>query len=453
MNLVERARRAWKTDNLLRTVVKNSSLLFSSNSLGILLSIITSVFSSRALGVQGFGVLAAITTFAAVADKVLSFRIGELVVKYAGEAITKGDKERGAAVFKVAALTEMGVSFLSFGLIILFAPLAAQYFAKDASLSNWFILYGLIIPLSLTFESSSALLQISGKYKFQAGINLAQNVITAAIVVIAFFIGTNAFSMIVIAYLAGKAVSGIGYLVYSMIEANGLFGAEWWRSSLTFLPPAKEFWGFAFSSNFSGTINLLVRDSDVLWVNLLIDPLHGGYYKLAVSLIGFMLIPIDPFIKTSFPEITRAVTEKAWARVRTLLRRLTLISGGFSLAFGLGFGMFGQWVITMVYGPDFAPAWLPAMVLFVGYGFANTFFWNRPLSLALGEPYFPLGVTIIFGAAKIGVSYWLLPKYGITLQAGLMSLYFVLTISLIMLRAFSIIRKKENVEQAVTIQP
>lgn len=452
MNLLNRTAAAWKNDNLLRRVVRNSSLLFSSSTLGILLSILTSVFSSRALGVELFGILAAITTFAAVADKLLSFRIGELVVKYTGAALAKGEKEKGAAVFKVAALTEMAVSFLSYGLIVLFAPLAASYFAKDASLAHWFILYGLIVPFGLTYESSTALLQVGGKYKFQAGLNLIQNLSTAGLVLYAFISKQNAFPIIVSAYLAGKAVSGFGYLLYSFREAESMFGPGWFKARLSLLPPAREFWGFAFSSNFSGTMNLLVRDSDVLWVNALLDPIHGGYYKLAVSLIGFMLIPVDPFIKTSFPEITRTVAEKTWGRLRLLLRRLTMISGAITLLFGIGFALIGEWAITVVYGAEFAPAWRPAMLLFLGYGFANTFFWNRPLSLALGEPYYPLIVTFLVGAAKIGLSALLLARYGIALQASLMSAYFVTSITLILVRAFSVIHQMEKQQQADTIQ-
>lgn len=447
MNLLTKVRAAWETDPLLRQVVKNSSYLFSSSTLGIGLNILTSIFSSRALGVAGFGVLAAITTFAAVADKLLSFRIGELVVKYSGAALTRGDRNGAAAVFKVSALTEIAVSLLSYLIVVLFSPWAALYFAKDASLAPWFMLYGLIIPAGLTYETSSALLQIAGRFRLQAIINFIQNFITTVFVAIAFF-SPDPFPMVVIGYLAGKTFSGMSYLVFSWYQANQSFGTGWWKASFNLLPPAREFWGFAFSSNFSGTVNLFVRDSDILWVNYFLSPLQGGYYKLAVSLIGFMLIPIDPFIKTSFPEITRAVTEKAWAKLRKLLKRLTLLSAGATLLFGLLFALAGKPLIALVYGDAFVPSWTPAMILFFGYGFANIFFWNRPLMLALGEPYYPLLVTMAAGGAKIILSLLLITRFGINVQAAIMSAYFVLSITLILFKGFGTVHKFEKLDQA-----
>ncbi len=415
-------------------MVKNSGYLFSSSSLGIVLGILTSLFATRALTETGFGVLGAIQTFAMVADKLLSFRIGEVVVKYTGAALSKGDKPTAAAVFKTAALTEASVSLLSYLLIVALAPLAAQWFAKDASLAPLFILYGLIVPAGLVYESASALLQVGGNFRAQAALNLAQNLLTAGVVMYAFFAGAG-LPMVVIAYLAGKTLFGLGYAFLGLRRASALFGAEWWRVSLRHLPPAREFWGFAFSSNFSGTVNLLVRDSDILWVNYFFSPAQGGYYKLAVSLVGYMLIPIDPLIKTSFPEISKAVAEGAWARLKRLLRRLTLLSGGFTLLFGTGLFLLAEPLLfRWVYEPKYLPALAPALVLWLGYGLANTLFWNRPLILALGEPFFPLLVSILAGLGKIALSLWLVPRYGMNAQAWLMSTYFILSIGFISAR-------------------
>jgi len=430
VSLWQKAIAIWREDNLLRRVVKNSSYLFSSSTLSIGFNIIASVFSTRALDVFGFGILAAVTTFAAVADKLLSFRIGELVIKYAGQSLAQGEKERAAAVFKTAALTELGVSVLSYLLIVLTAPLAAFYFAKDARLAPFFIFYGLIVPAGFIYESSSALLQISGHFRSQAVLNLAQSVVTAGIVFYAYFSGAG-LQMVLTAYLVGKTITGFGFAALALRSARKLFGSGWWRVSLRLLPPQQEFWTFAFSSNFSGTINLFVRDSDILWINYFLSPLEGGYYKLAMSIIGFMMMPIDPFIKTSFPEISKAIAERAWERLRNLLRRLTAISASVTLGFGLVLLVAGQWIIGLVYGVKFIPALAPALILLIGYGCANIFFWNRPLILASGKPIYPLLVMTFAGLGKIGLSFWLVPRYGMYAQAALMSAYFVITIGLI----------------------
>ncbi len=435
----------WRDDALLRQVVKNSSYLFSSSTLSIGFNVVASVFSTRALDVFGFGVLGATQAFAAVADKLLSFRIGELVIKYTGQALANGNKERAAAVFKTAALTELGVSLLSYLLIVLAAPWAAFYFAKDVGLAPYFIFYGLIVPAGFIYETSSALLQISGHFRSQAVLNLSQSVATAGIVLYAFLTGAG-LQMVLTAYLVGKTITGLGFAVLALLRARDLFGSGWWRVSFRHLPPQREFWGFAFSSNFSGTVNLFVRDSDILWINYFLSPLEGGYYKLAMAIIGFMLMPIDPFIKTSFPEISKAVAEKAWERLANLLRRLTVISASVTFGFGLVLLVFGQWIIALVYGVKWVPALVPALILLVGYGIANIFFWNRPLILALGKPVYPLLVMAVAGIGKILLSLWLVPRFGMTAQAVLMSTYFMVTIGLIVWRGLREVNRLSRVE-------
>ena len=103
-----------KKDKLLRKVLTNTSYLLSSNVLSMGLSMVQSILAGRLLGVAGLGVIGTITTFASTLNRVFSFRMNELVVKYFGEASVKNENERAAAVIKAAALSEAGSAVLSF---------------------------------------------------------------------------------------------------------------------------------------------------------------------------------------------------------------------------------------------------------------------------------------------------------------------------------------------------
>ncbi len=435
MSFFNRLTDSGRDDALLRRVVKNSGYLFSSSTLSVGLGALTSVFTARALDAPGLGIFGAITAFAAAADKLLSFRIGELVIKYAGQALAQGQKERAAAVFKVAALTELTVSLLSYLLILFTAPWAAVWFAGDVRLAPLFVFYGLIIPAGFIYESASALLQVGGRFRSQAALNLAQSIVTAAIVFYAFLSGAG-LQTILAAYLAGKTITGLGFAVLAFWRARGMFGPGWWRVSFHHLPEQREFWKFAFSSNFSNSVNLFVRDSEVLWVNYFLSPTEGGYYKLALTIINLAMLPVDPFIKTSFPEISKAVAEKAWERLKSLLRRLTAISAAITFSIALVLLIAGR-PITLIFGPQYTPALAPALILLIGYGTANIFFWNRPLLLSLGHPTFPLVVMTGAGLLKIGLGIWLVPQYGYLVQAGLMAAYLTVSVSVIVWRGLT----------------
>src|SRR5512139_3788603 len=124
---------------LLRRVVKNSSYLFSTTGVSAGLGMLQGILVARLLGVDGYGIVGVITLFTGVVNNLVSFRMGELVIKYVGEYTEAGDDPRAAAVFKLSALVEMGASVVAFVLLVLLAPLAAQYLAKDPSTAGLFI--------------------------------------------------------------------------------------------------------------------------------------------------------------------------------------------------------------------------------------------------------------------------------------------------------------------------
>lgn len=442
MTPFQRVWTTWREDGLLRSVIKNSTYLFSGNTVAAGLGMLQGILAARTLGVLDWGVVAGVMTFASSVDRLLSFRMSELVIKYMGEALAQDDRPRAAAVFKAAALVETGTSLLSYLLVFLAAPLAATLFSKDPAAAPFFIFYGLIIPAGFAYETSTAVLQIGGHFRSQAALNVIQGVLTAGLIVFAFFTHGSIW-LILAAYLLGKTISGFGLAALAFRYMHNAIGPDWWKVSFDRLPPRRDFWAFAFSSNFSGTVNLFAKDSEVLWIEYFLGPKAGGYYRTGMAIINFVLMPIDPFIRTSFPEIARAVTEKAWQRLRLLLRRLTLISTAWTGTVILAFLLAGQQIITLMYGAQYAPAATITLILLVGYGTANILFWNRPLILSLGKPTYALIVMLAVGLAKVVLGYLLVPICGATAEAILLSGFFVISIGLIVWRSFHEIRRLE----------
>src|SRR4030042_5705654 len=98
-------------------------------------------------------------------NRLSSFRMNELVVKYFGEAVLQQKRERAAAVVKAALLGETISAVLSFLVILLLAPLAAEKLADDAATTRLFILYGTMILANFATETSMGALQVRKKLK------------------------------------------------------------------------------------------------------------------------------------------------------------------------------------------------------------------------------------------------------------------------------------------------
>ncbi len=431
---------SWKQDNLVRKIVRNSGYLFIGNTLS---SVVQSVLTARLLGVLGFGIIGTIISFASNINRLLSFRMGELVGKYVAQYLAEGKKDLAAAALKAAALTETLTSLAAYLLLVLSAPLAARYIIKDSTTAPLIAIYGLALLANFVTETSTGFLQVSGHFRSQGVISFIQSVITAGVIVYAYIVKGDIW-MVMGAYLLGKSINGLALAGVAAWWARRILGPGWLRAPLKLLPERRKFWGFAVSTNMSGTITMLTRDNEEVWISFLLSPEKTGYYKAAKALINLVMLPITPFIGATYPELTRAVTEKAWARLRSLLRRLTTLSAAWTGAVALGFLVLGRWLITVFYGAAFGPSYPALLILLVGYGLANTLYWNRNLLLSLGQPNYPLKVTVILGFAKIVLTFLLVPLLGYLAEAALLSAFQAISVTLLAWRGLREVRVQES---------
>jgi O-antigen/teichoic acid export membrane protein len=440
---------AWKQDRLLHRVVRNSSYLLVSNTLSAVLSILT----ARLLGASGFGVLGAITDFTANINRLFSFRMGDVVIKYAGEFQVKGEKRRSAAVVKAAALTEAASSVLAFLVLLVLAPLGARLFTEDVRMAPLIALYGLSILTNITTETSTAVLQLGNHYRSQALVNLAQSVITAGLIVYAYLHQAGILAILG-AYLVGKAILGLSPMVLAIYWLPRMYGRDWWKASFSLLPPRRELVRYAMSTNLHGTLNMIGRDSEILWINLFLSPTVGGYYKVAKAIVNVLVMPIQPFIATTFPEITRTIAASQWERLKGLLKRITILSAAWTGAVALGlivFGrpvLFGEWTLFgqtfSLYQAEYLPAYPVILILVLGYGVPNILFWNRSMLLAFGLPEYALKVGFWTTLAKTLLTILLVPAAGYLMEASLLSAYFIVSIALLVWRGLTELRKAEK---------
>lgn len=444
LNPIQKMWQALRGDVLLRRVLRNSSYLFSSNSLTLGLAFVQSIFAARLLGVSELGVLGVVTGFSSTVNRLFSFRMGDVVVRYLGDYLPREQNHRAAALVKVAALTEAATSILAFLVLLLLAPVGANILAKDIAYAPLFRFYGLSILGGLMVETATGVMQSSDRFNQLALVNLAQSFLTAAVILSAFLVKGDLW-MITSAYLLGKMILGIAPVVLAWRSLGTTLGSGWWRAPMVGLPPWKVLGKFALNTNLSATVNMLVRDSEVLWVALFLDPVAAGYYKIALAISSFIPIPIIPFISTTFPEISRSIAGSAWAQLRGLLKRITLVSAVLTAGIAVFLVFFGRWVI-LIYGPAYLPAYPALMVLLVGYGFSNLVFWNRPLLLALDLPSYPFWATLGSGLAKILLAFVAIPVYGTVGAAALLAGYFLLSGALMAIRGLRQMQVRQSME-------
>ncbi len=446
--------KTWGKDVVLKKVIGNSAYLFGSQAVSAVLSILT----ANLLGVTSFGALGVVIGFVTNINRLLSFRMADFVVRYMGGFLAEEKRKEASAVLKAAALTELGTSLVAYVVLVLLSGWGASTFAKDPTTRSLFIIYGITILGNVMTETATGALQVTGHFRSQALLNLLQSLLTAGLFVLVFVNQGGIFSVMLV-YLAGKLILGIGPVLLAFYWLPKSLGKGWWRTPMRGnLPPRKPMIRFALSSNFSGTITILARDSEVLWVSYFFDTTVGGYFKVALAVINLMVMPVTPFISTSFPEITRHIAKKQWAQLKQLLTRVTVIAGAWTGVVAAGLLLLGRQLLfspwslfghtIFIYKEGYAPAYSVLLVLLIGFGIANIFFWDRSLLLSFGKAELPLKVSFFAMLGKVTLAFLIVPTLGYLAEASLFSAYFVVTVGVLALRGLAEIRHQSRMSPA-----
>jgi O-antigen/teichoic acid export membrane protein len=442
MPLIQKIRSFLQNDPIIQRVLRNSSYLFSSNIISSGLGVVQGILVIRLLGDVGYGLLVIIMDFPSNVNRLLSFRMSEVTVKYMGEALAQDDKQRAAALVKGIGLTEAATSVLAYSVLLLLSVWGAQTFAHDISIAYLFRFYGLFLLANLVYETSVGVLQTVDNFKQVALANFYQSIALTIIIVAAFILSWDIFGVLT-AYLVGKAIAGFLVTGFALHELNNKLGRGWMRASLKLVPNWKPIFQFAFSTNLNGTVNLFARDNIRLYLAALLSTSTVGYFALASRLINLIMTPLEPFIWPTYAEITKTIAQKQWTATRKLLKQVSTIGAVWTLVAGGGLAAIGWWLIPFMYGSSMSPAYPAFLILLVGYGVANIANWNRPLLLALGRPSLPLVVSAVTGVVEIALLFILVPSGGYLVGAAIVSGYFVISISWTALRGLSILKHEE----------
>ena len=417
----------WKQDKSLGEVIKNTGYMVTSNTASTGLTFIQGMLAAIILGPVEYGLLGMVVSFASNVNRLLSFRMGELVVKFGGELLEKNEKEKATAIVKFAGITEVLTSLVAYLLLILLAPWAAKVILKDPTITRWIIVYGSALLANFMTETSTAILQVGDQFRKLAFINFLQSLLTAIWIVILFFSGGNLFQVL-LAYLAGKFLYGVGIFLLGINTMRKIIGPLWWRTTFSKLENIKGLLKFAFSTNISSTLNLFIRDSEVLWVGYFLSPLYAGYYKFSVAVINAVILPVSQFITVTYPQINKKVISKQWNDLKRLLRSTSLIAFAWIMICTAGLLIIGEWVLSFIKDGAYVPALPYIYILIIGYGFASIFFWNRNLLLSFNLPGLPIKIMAIVGTIKTILMFLLIPRFGYLMQGGLLSAYFIVSI-------------------------
>jgi O-antigen/teichoic acid export membrane protein len=435
---------SWFKEDAFRRILTNSGWLLGANGISTILGLAQGILVARTLGVEQYGALGVVITFVTVVNRLTSFRMSEFVIKYVTDALAVCRKDQAAAAIKLAMVVEASASVLAFGIVLLLAPLGAHWFLHIAGAEALIIAYAVVILGNLVSETAIGVLQVFNQFRIQSLLTSIGRVASLIAVTVVFVLQGGLWG-ILLAYLVSNLMSASLLLITAVREIGRRLGVDWWHVSFTALNGRWRSAGkFALSTNVSATLSLITKDSDLLWLGYFRNPAEVGYYKLAMSLATLALMPVSPLVQTIYPEISRMAASKQWPKFRSLLRKGSLVVALYIIPLGLVLSVSSKWLIRVFYGSEFVPAAIALVILMIGLSFTNLLFWSRPALLALGCPDYPMRVNILIAVLKVIGVFTLLPTFGYTGNAALLTGLYLLGVTISVWKVRSEICRQES---------
>jgi O-antigen/teichoic acid export membrane protein len=138
-----------------------------------------------------------------------------------------------------------------------------------------------------------------------------------------------------------------------------------------------------------------------------------GFYAIsAIFIQGITLIP-SAVQRVTSPMIARSYAKKEYDSIRHLLKSVTLKVFVISLIISLFLAIFGKKLIITIFEDVFLPAYLPMLILLIGYTIYSMFMSIGTFYSSIGRVQLSYKIALFSAILSIIMNVLLIPRFGI----------------------------------------
>jgi O-antigen/teichoic acid export membrane protein len=368
-------------------------------SMGLVLSLgfVQNIFLARILGPEGLGHMAVVNTAMHFAGLLATAGLTTSVLRYA--AVQQLPAEAWAVFRSGAQLAAM------ISLVVTIAVIAFSYsplWVFDPIAALWIPLASLTLPTRSIAGCAHMYCQSQERIRAMAVLRLLDKILLVVSVMTGAWL--DGFRGAVCGFVVGSLTgTGITLLFVATLAEPPRVASRVTRRELL------RFGAWGVFTNFLG---IILVTADILLISALTeDAAAVGIYSLAVVFQQIVRVPMNAYLDTRFPEMTRVSVDLG--RLRSLRRRMRLHILGLAVVAAGGVGVVAPWLIPAIFGEAFEASVLPLEILLL-----SQIFWA--LGSAQGRSMYAAGWvegnfwTSLFAAAtNIGLNFALIPSFGI----------------------------------------
>ena len=170
---------------------------------------------------------------------------------------------------------------------------------------------------------------------------------------------------------------------------------------------------FGFYAVLGNSIGFIYAHIDSLMIGYYLDEVEVGFYAVsAIFIQGITIIP-SAIQRVTSPMIARSYAKKEYDSILKLLKSVALKVFLVSLLLSLFLVIFGRTLIISIFEDVFLPAYLPLIILLIGYTVYSMFMSIGTFYASVGQVKLSYKIALFSAVLSIAMNILFIPKYGI----------------------------------------
>lgn len=429
-----------------KTLFKNSSWVFISNFIGIALAFLRSVAIARGLGAETFGSYTLVVAFVGLIQEFLNLNLGTALIKFGAGYHHEQRIDKLAALVK-SFLKICGVTaIVSVAVVVLLSLGFYDKFINKPGLEYFVILYAVASSTKYFNSISNGLLRLYYRFRMNSFIQIVMDIVETALVIAAIFIYRDNLQAFFVTVIVAAFLNGLICNVMAYWELRREFLHHFYSNVHLVNEEIKAIRKFVLGNSLGNSLKSLMSQGDVLLLGAMAGPAQVAYYAVAKKLGYAVLVLTDPLMTSIFPQFSKLLASKKFLETKTMLKKITTTALIPAAVFMIPAYFLSGWVITFVFGKEYAEAGLPFFWLLAGAVFGAITFWTLPLVQSLGLVGLRLKIYVLAIVIGTGIAITLIPEWKATGMAVALLCANIIINVLFIIKSFD---KMKHIESSV----
>ncbi|MBT4242085.1 flippase [archaeon] len=404
-----------KLNNSLRIVAKSSFIVLIGLIFSKIMTYVYRIIIARELGPEVYGLFSLALMISTLFIALASLGLPEGLLRYI--SFYRGEKEKGKSqyIFRFSLFISIITSIIIGLVLFLFAEPVSTNIFNNSNLTIFLKWFGIFIPLVTITNLFSLLTRAYEEIGWNSFIiNIFQPFIKVTLLGILFFSGFKSMSIIL-----SYNLSFIGVLILSLIVCS-------YKTADIFKIPnldkktkskiTKDLLAYSWPMMFLGMIMFIFYGIDSFIIGAFTGSegvYNVGIYNSAVPIASLIGIAPILFIQLFFPLITKEFAKKDTKLIKDLSKQIGKWIFILNLPLTLLMILFPEFLINLLFGPEYIPAKFALIYLAIGMFFFSVFNVSEKLLSMAGKSKAVLFNLILAAIINLILNLILVPAYGI----------------------------------------